>query len=314
MRSDCTAVIQEIHRENPSFVIPEVAKQLGVTESTVYKALNRLGISRSKNMTETEKQRISSAYRSGRKLWQVARKSGRSVNTIKSLLEDRGEYCPRETKKPVEDYFDRIDSADKAYFAGLLYADGSTYRTVDGFTIGLKQEDGELVSRLSLALYGIDHSSIRQHSNRDGCNRQPQRHLTVYSERLAKALYSMGMVPAKSLVLRPPTCDFGPHLRDFVRGFFDGNGCISSYLQKDDRLRVDISFNSTQPMCEWIGGILSGIGATMRIVPHANISRVKTSSYAALHAIYEYLYRGADISLPRKKRRFEELMAYQGTR
>ena len=114
-------------------------------------------------------------------------------------------------------YFDVIDNVEKAYYLGLMAADG--YTTVrNGVGLKLHPKDRRLVE-MFLPHLSPDYE-IKDYSPTSSG-------FELYNTHLHTTLQSYGIVPHKHLSLRWP--DVVPdHLTaPFILGMFDGDGCLS---------------------------------------------------------------------------------------
>ena len=116
--------------------------------------------------------------------------------------------------------FKKIDTEAKAYFLGLLYADGynlSKYNTVG---ITLHNQDLDILKKIKNTfkieqkIYNI---KSRNHSR-----------LTLANKELSHIFYNYGVVDKKSYIIKFPREDQVPNhlLPHFIRGYFDGDGSI----------------------------------------------------------------------------------------
>lgn len=130
-----------------------------------------------------------------------------------------------------EDYFKKIDTSEKAYWLGFLYADGCITRFYRNeklksmsLELTLQDEDGSHLIKLKNALESnvpIQHKVIN--------NKYKSDRITINCTNMCRDLIKLGCTPAKSLTLEFPNNDIIPdeYLRDFIRGYFDGDGGVS---------------------------------------------------------------------------------------
>lgn len=123
-----------------------------------------------------------------------------------------------------ENYFNTIDTSDKAYFLGFLYADG--WIAKNGFGIKLQEEDSYILEKMKKYMKS-DHKLHYRISKI--LKRKNTYSFIVTSAKLRQALIKLGCEERKSLILKFPTeeqvpKEFLPH---FIRGYFDGDGCVS---------------------------------------------------------------------------------------
>ncbi|MCF0125345.1 MAG: hypothetical protein HUJ68_06250 [Clostridia bacterium] len=130
---------------------------------------------------------------------------------------------------PNKDIFEVIDTEEKAYWLGFLYADGSVGSTDYRVELGLSLEDIKHVEKFK-AFIGLDNKiSIREKTK--SCR------YAFKNKDFKQHLINKGCVPNKSLVLKFPTKEQVPkHLiRHFMRGYMDGDGWLS-YTDKFNQI------------------------------------------------------------------------------
>lgn len=128
----------------------------------------------------------------------------------------------------VEDYFEVIDSKEKAYWFGFLMADGnvSDDRGQLYLQLVLGQKDEGQVTRFCEAV-GVSRQAIKKRSGygiRSGSVVSVSIHHRAFVERLV----ALGCTPRKTATLRFPEIPDGELAMAFVLGYFDGDGSIAS--------------------------------------------------------------------------------------
>ena len=120
-------------------------------------------------------------------------------------------------------YFEQIDSIDKAYFLGFIFADG--YINKSGLYLNIALKDKEILYSFANFLDNngdiisfIDEKYIR---------------LALYSQKISSDLSKLGAFQQKSEKLLPPNNISPEYISHFIRGFFDGNGSI--YFDKRNK-------------------------------------------------------------------------------
>ena len=207
-----------------------------------------------------------------------------------------------------ESYFDNIDCEEKAYFLGLLYADGCNHYNdkKKKVTISLQFGDKEILSKFSTALYGVDF--LQSIKGRNGG--QDQFRLNISSKHISNKLNELGCIPNKSLLLKFPEWLRSDLKQHFIRGYFDGDGSLSSSKR---RLINDYQWSlvSTRDFCNEISKIISselgihvikkdtcGNGITTTICVRGNNQILKLSNW---------IYADSNVYLERKYKKYIEL-------
>jgi len=123
-------------------------------------------------------------------------------------------------------YFNVIDTTEKAYWLGFLYADGCI------------TDKNDVILELSNVdvnhIYKFLNSIESDHPIKNPKNRNSSR-VTIRSKQLASDLIRMGCTPRKSLTLEYPEWLDTSLDKHFIRGYFDGDGCISRSCYNETR-------------------------------------------------------------------------------
>lgn len=116
-----------------------------------------------------------------------------------------------------ENYFECINSHEKAYVLGFFYADGCNHGEEIRFTQDIERID---------ILQNIKQSLNAENPIKE-C-RPGHFQLSICSKKMSNDLIKLGCPPAKSLILHFPTSDIVPtkYLSSFILGYFDGDGCV----------------------------------------------------------------------------------------
>lgn len=208
-----------------------------------------------------------------------------------------------------QNYFDDIGSEDKAYYLGLLFADGCNNIKRDGshtISIGLLACDSYILEKLSFKIYGTDKVT----------NDGKTANLRVHSKHMSEKLASYGCVPRKSLILQFPTIVPDSLMHHFMRGYFDGDGCIYLYKKRNGKIDAKVTVVSTMDFCDKYRSILeyktqisSIIRQDKRDAARGNtVTRVlEVGGNLKILKLYEFLYADSNYFLNRKKDKFTRI-------
>jgi len=210
-----------------------------------------------------------------------------------------------QTFKINENYFDDINTEEKAYWLGFLFADGCCYE--NEVHINLAETDKHIVSNLSKVIYGEDRSKFKKKQKE---SRQNQQSLVIYNKHMFDTLVSIGMVPRKSLVLKFPSILKEEFYQHFIRGYFDGDGC--AYINYKRELAY-CSIVSTKEFCISLQEILSKQGILAAIYKRNNYDQQNTYVLYVNHRLrsekfLSWLYRDCLIKLNRKYNKYLEII------
>lgn len=258
-------------------------------------------------------------YSNGESMESIARYYAISPSSITRLLVRNGAKTNRGNRRYNlnEAYFEKIDTPNKAYFLGFLYADGNVSSLRGNrMSITLQGRDKHILESFAnelefngkLILISLSQQSTHV-QGRKIITRQNHIRLRVNSKKIVGDLINLGCVPRKSLILKFPTENqVSKHLiRHFIRGYFDGDGCVS--LTKK---YISVQFSGTMDM-------LSGIQKTLNTYANMPIRAIsKLNSIFSLNygtslysqKFFNYVYNDAELFLIRKKDKFSLLSQF----
>lgn len=216
--------------------------------------------------------------------------------TLQSIAYERrgyGKYCSRSCSSEAlrkytfnRQYFENIETEEQAYWLGFLFADGGVTKYEVRFE--LKESDSRCVTKFKAALdadqplYGAGTGFVG---------------LRLSSVHFSNSLISHGCVPRKSKIIRFPA-SVPPQLsRHFIRGFFDGDGCISG--PKGWGWSI---YSSSRGFIQDLVSIVRAQGLSVT----SDTTEVRTSRRLNLIRMYEYLYLDSTVFLERKHTKFKE--------
>lgn len=216
-----------------------------------------------------------------------------------------------------ETFFDNIDTQDKAYILGFFYADGCNYMPKQTVSMSLQEEDYDILERIRNTIGSERPLEFIDYSNKHnfGYNYENQWRLLLFSKHICDSLNAIGMTPAKSLILEFPNID--PSLyRHFIRGYFDGDGCISLYKHPRSSItRVNISMLSTEKFLNKVKEILFDelkINCGIYDIKKNNITKtLSISSVGSCVKFLEWIYQDANLYMQRKYDKYLEYIHYK---
>lgn len=172
----------------------------------------------------------------GESITSLSKKFHTNKSTISKQLKELGYTIEnKQTQIKFDDtIFDSIDTEEKAYWLGFIYADGNiknTSKTSYRLTIALQEKDYQHLVKFNIF---SKHNSL----NIKLREKLPRNEYVWYacSKHLWETLNSYGCTPNKSLTLQFPKESIFIEsdkyckedlIRHFIRGYFDGDGCIS---------------------------------------------------------------------------------------
>ena len=232
----------------------DIAKRFNTSISTINRRLAENKVqTRHPRLSEERIQMVINLYKEYQRINAVCQKMNISSNTVHQILKDHGIhiFTNSETKtrcKINETYFDNIDSHRKAYYLGLLFADGTVHSKNNLVQISLQERDKDIIYQLQKDLECDYKISVIEY-NKKNSNWQNQYYIAITNKHIHDALISHGMLPNKSLILEFPTNLPEEYYSSFILGYMDGDGNIAKNEKR-------ISLISTEMFCKSIAQIV----------------------------------------------------------
>lgn len=213
-----------------------------------------------------------------------------------------------------ETYFDNIDTPNKAYVLGIMFADGCNFPPKCTAFISLQESDKELLEKIRKEIGSENPLRIINNSQRhdNGYSYNNMCNLQMYSKHICESLEKLGVVQNKSLKLEFPNISkkLYPH---FLRGYFDGDGSIYQYVKNKNNKRITLTFTSTENFCKKIKEIVENeLGIYCGIYDascHNGITKVASLSGTSAKKLLHWMYKDADLYLQRKYDRYIQYTA-----
>lgn len=156
---------------------------------------------------------------------ELSRKYNISRPTVRAYAKrlglHKGNKLRLKTHSLNENYFRSIDTPNKAYVLGFIYADGCNIRR--GLQIGINAKDKDVLEFIKKELNASNQLRYIKPVKK---NWSPKYELRVHSKILSKDLTAAGCPPAKSLILTFPNFLSDNLLSHWLRGYFDGDGSL----------------------------------------------------------------------------------------
>lgn len=230
---------------------------------------------------------------------ELAEKFNKSVSSISCLLTRNNLKGKRVNNHyriyPInQNFFDVIDSEEKAYFLGILCADGCNHVNNTKISIFLKESDKNLIVKLNHLLQ--PDKPLTYSRKKSGFN---QYGLQISNKRISDKLSELGCIPQKTFTLDLPTYDQVPEnmYSHYIRGFFDGDGWLG---------KKDISITSSNLFCSKLAEmLLTKYDIKTRIRFKNKVSELCFRRSDVL-SFLNWIYKDANIFLERKYQRYLE--------
>ena len=307
--------------------IIELTKSFKLERHTIAEILDKNLIERRKrnasNLSPEKIERnkkIIELYQQGNSSYQVSKEIGVCVSTVFKVLRDfcinvRPQHQPGHSKGTSKNrkhnfdlkFFETINTEEKAYWLGFLYADG--YVSYKGrFKLALQEKD---LNHLNKFLKSIKADTIKPKYDK----RTKSYGVSIQSVNLTSDLTKLGCFQKKSLTLKFPCTYQVPDslIHHFMRGYFDGDGCICRCESNNTNT---FSILGTPEFLDIYEDILidhcKDKKKNKRIINKYWNEQTQSISYSSkdkLIDIYNFLYKDATIYLDRKYEKFNDILS-----
>ena len=217
-----------------------------------------------------------------------------------------------------EDYFKVLETPEQAYILGFIYADG--YNREDTLELVQIESRVDILNKIKTALQS--NAELKEYT--------PGKYTIYFNSRtLCSDLTRLGATKAKSLTLTFP--DFIPEqlMSHFIRGYFDGDGCVWNGKRKvmkvtdktkpcgfRERIVHNVKFTFTGNSIfinELQNYLVSKLGFGKTKLNYSKAKETKhicTMEYSGrnqLKLLYNYMYKDASIYCNEKFNKFNEI-------
>ena len=207
-----------------------------------------------------------------------------------------------------ENYFNKIDSEDKAYFLGFILADGSIVNKNNRYSLVININDKDIKVLKTFKEKINYEGDIWYHKQRSNMCQ-----IKVSSKILINDLSKYFIIPNKTNIVKYP--EIPDELQNhFIRGVFDGDGCISIHKENREgcgvnRGQFNICSGSKEFIYEYVEKLIILVNVKRnKIINHNNrYYTIDWAGFTDIENLYKFLYNNATIYLDRKKKTFDEI-------
>lgn len=201
-----------------------------------------------------------------------------------------------------EHYFDVIDTPDKAYILGLLYADGYNNPKINSIVLSLDIKDIDLLESVKLKCRSNKPLNCYTYKHSDGYKDRHPCILTLSSKHMCETLSRHGLITNKSLVLEFPKFLPDELYSHFFRGYFDGDGCFHHNFKENKNL---VQLTSSKTFCieaqKYIQDKLNIKVTMMHNSGHTDQTwNLRIFAKADVKTFMNWIYSDADLFMKRK--------------
>lgn len=207
-----------------------------------------------------------------------------------------------------ENLFDIIDTEEKAYILGLLYADGYNDTSRNSVNLTLRESDKGILEDITKLVQPYKPLQYIRKSSKERSNSY---RLVIANKHISNKINELGCTKAKTFTTTFPTEKQVPFKlqRHFIRGYFDGDGSISKGKQ------IEMSMTGTEEILISIQGIMMqelGFKKTKFDKRYKekddNIYTLRYSGRIQCIRFRDWIYKDASLYINRKLEIFNKLV------
>lgn len=209
-----------------------------------------------------------------------------------------------------ENYFEKIDTEEKAYWLGFIAADGSIVNNGSALEISLKQSDRNHLIKFANAIGETDRMVKDRNQKCSNGKYYPTSRISVCSSIMTNHLAKHGIVQNKGFNLVFPDFLKEELLRHYLRGYFDGDGSISTNgKNRNGSPKYALNLIATESFLEDFMTWLNHLGISKVKLQNKNKMKVWNKvGINQIRIILSYLYDNCTIYLDRKYNYARELL------
>jgi len=228
----------------------------------------------------------------------------KSLNRSPASIQSKIRYLPFQQKikkHSVNSNFFKIWSPEMSYAVGFIAADGNICHSGRGHVLHIACDDKDIIEKLKLAL---QYEGPMYEKNRK--NGKISYSLRICDLEIFQDLIKLNITERKSLTLLPPQIPAN-FTRDYIRGYFDGDGSVSIGNIKYPKKLVVNFYSASKHMAEYLHTIIRSVCSdSYNGKIYLRLAHQKTPYYAirlghnAAKRLFFYMYKDASLYLNRK--------------
>lgn len=215
----------------------KVANYFEISSSYAKKFAKAIGyVNNAYKISDEIKKLVVEDYNNGISNSKILLKHQISQTSLYRILKEKGITANKDKKNYHinEHIFDSIDSDIKAYFVGFVAADGSISETNYTLSITISKKDDDILL-LFQRLLETDKPLKYFSKNKDG-KMYEYVQLVITNKQIVESLININLHQRKTW--GNTIADINPiYFRSFIRGYFDGDGCVTNLKHKS----IDVS-------------------------------------------------------------------------
>lgn len=196
--------------------------------------------------------------------------------------------------KVEEDYFEIIDTIEKAYILGFIYADGSVTNKNSNYVLNISQveKDKDILEKIRDILIPSRELLVVSKRGKGSYSQNSIYRLTITNKKIVQDLEKIGFNGLKENRTFPLINK--SLLSHFIRGYFDGDGFISISARGD----VEVGITGYEDVIKNISIITKN--KRYKQIKDKSVFKLRISGINNVLNFLNYIYKDSTIYLKRK--------------
>jgi hypothetical protein len=243
-----------------------------------------------------------------------------------TLLNGESTSCGKCYENQVDsNFFNKIDTSEKAYILGFLYADGYNNEQKKLMRLDLQIDDEEILNKIKIVMKFK--GDIKHYENKNkvflitGSDKEykckPTARLLIHNTNLSRQLALKGCTNNKTYNITFPSTDILPIelYSHFIRGLIDGDGSIGCWIdnKKTGHKKFNLTLTGTNELINEINNVIVGkfnckpdIRSRYKERNNNNVT-LSICGNRVIEEVLNWIYADATIYLERKYNKYIEL-------
>ena len=292
----------------------DIMEKYNCSMKTAERAMKKLGL------IQTSKRNIECIlkYKAGESVKDLVKEYDMSQPNLNALMRFRG-IEQRGTQHFCNfNYFKEIDTQDKAYFLGFIYADGNLHR--NSLKITIRDTDVDVLEKLKLYMksnHPIYKKPLFDWNGEVLLKEDGIVEIIITHTSMPGILNRHGVFPNKTHTISSlPTTVPDNLMSHFIRGYIDGDGSFGKYKHNDGYYRSSLSIVGTSDFLESLNSkILELVGVSFNTnfydrypERETNTRTVNMSGNGKVLSFLNWVYEDAEVYMNRKYQNYLKMI------
>ena len=289
--------------------LTEIAKHYGFFKDTLCNYLDKKGIRKKRqrkiHFTNDILECAFKKCKDGASIASVAKELGVNNETLAKDLFQKYNYKPGSDGKKYCDsnYFEKIDTKEKAYWLGFFSADGYVNQSTRAIEFCLKDKEAIVLFKKAL-----------KSQHKISCKDEKYYRVSIKDKKMSEDLLSLNLDNNKTYNYSIPINKIPEKLMShFLRGYFDGDAYIG--ISNQNKFVVSVTEASNKVMIDIQKILKKELGVDFNIRYNKRNLYVFSISGEKAQKILEYIYKDSNkkIRLERKYKKYKEFCRLRST-